>query len=225
MGLNNNNARPVVFDLETAPIPGAEAFLEEPSAPSNYKDPEKIRLYIDEAKRGLLDTCALDPDLARIVALGFEVAGEVPTVLMPTTEDEERTALQHFWDCVAEGHLIGFNCLSFDLQVLSRRALYLEVPVPAIALDRYKHPRVTDLLDVLSFGSIQRRHSLMFYCKRFGITVPDPLEQGGAEVGKAVREGRLDDVQRHCFADVCRTSRLAHRLGVFPVPFVTRTGL
>jgi hypothetical protein len=48
-----------VIDLETAPIDGVAAFLEEPAAPSNYRDPTKIADYIAAAKVELAERAAL----------------------------------------------------------------------------------------------------------------------------------------------------------------------
>lgn len=217
MGLDNRNARRLVFDIETAPIPNAAEYVEEPSAPANYKDPEKIAAYIADAKANAIGKCALDPDLARIVAIGWrlEFEGDVRVALCQTI-GQEYDALQRFWNDVREYvGLVGFHCLSFDLPVLLRRSLYLNVAAPDIALDKYRHPRVTDLQQVLSFNGTHKYHSLAFYAKRFGFDtdVPDAID--GASIPALVEAGDWDAVKAHVTADVTRTAMLAARLGYF----------
>ncbi len=215
MGYNNMNARRMIFDIETCPLPEAIEYLEAVEAPSNYKDPEKIAAYIAEKQADQLSRCALDPDLCRIVAIGSQAEGEdsVMADVVKGGDVDESTLLAAFW-CSSEGlHLVGFNCISFDLPVLLRRSLYLSVPVPPIQVDRFKHPRVTDLLQVLSYNGSLKMRGLSFYAKRFGFPVVDTIT--GADIGLAVQQGRWDDVQRHVVADVEKTVLLAEKLGYF----------
>lgn len=215
MGLNNEHSRRIVFDLETAPIDGAATYLEPVSAPSNYKDEAKIAAYIAEATAAAADKCSLDPDLCRIVALGWQVEGdESPTVRTCEHEDEERDTINEFWSWADNRHLVGFNCLAFDLPVLLRRGLYLDALRPGIQIDKYKHPQVTDLQMVLSFNGTIKLHGLAFYCKRFGIDVPDTIT--GADIGHAVKDGRWSEVRGHCHADILKTAAVAARVGLFP---------
>ena len=97
MGVNNENAGAIVFDLETLPIEGAEKFidLEGIEAPSNYKDPVKIRDYVASATLKAAEKACLDPDLCRVAILGLLHEGDDEPVLM-TAEDEvrERTLLE-----------------------------------------------------------------------------------------------------------------------------------
>ena len=214
MGLNNDQATRICFDLETYPIDGAEAFLDEPTAPSNFKDPEKIAAYIAEKKAIELSRCALDPDLCRIVAIGWQMEGEAKRVGHVIADPrDEYDAVLAFWLENNRFHLVGYNCLGFDLPVLMRRSQYLGVPAPSIAIDKYRHPQVTDLQQVLSFNGARPFRSLSFYCRRFGIDVPDPVK--GADIGALVAAGQWDDVRSHVLADVEKTARLASKLGLF----------
>ena len=69
--------RRLFFDLETKANPENLALAPEPqvSAPSNYKDPEKIARYIADAietkKQELIDRAALDPDYGMIKSVGI----------------------------------------------------------------------------------------------------------------------------------------------------------
>ena len=84
---------------------------------------------------------------------------------------------------------------------------------PPIQLDRYKHPQVQDVLQILSMDGRQKLHSLSFYANRFGLKTDEPDIQG-KDVGEAWRNGDFAAVERHCRLDVMTTARLAERIGV-----------
>lgn len=218
MGYDNENARRVVFDIETAPLPDAGDYLEPAEAPANYKDPAKIAAAIAEKNAENLSKCGLDVDLCRIVAIGWQSEGGAGSFMVQEAQWEQ-DALRWFWTEVGDKHLIGFNCLGFDLPVLLRRSLYLGVPAPAIQIDKFKHPQVTDLMQVLSFNGAIKFRGLSFYAKRFGLDVPDILT--GADIAQAVSEGRWSDIEAHAKADVQKTALLASRLGLVHLEPVT----
>ena len=60
-----------VFDIETAPLADAEAYLPTPRPRGNLKDPAKIEADLAAKAAAALDKAALDPDLCRIVAAGW----------------------------------------------------------------------------------------------------------------------------------------------------------
>jgi predicted PolB exonuclease-like 3'-5' exonuclease len=215
MGLNNENAARMVFDIETAPLPEAVDYIEQAEAPANYKDLEKIAAFVKEKNAENLSRCGLDADLCRVVAMGWQIEGdsEVHSDVVKGNECDERSLLTAFWMNAAGKHLIGFNCLGFDLPVLLRRSLYLEIKTPDIAIDRFKHPQVTDLMQVLSFNGTLKLRGLSFYAKRFGLDIPDTLT--GADIVEAVEKGRWSEVEAHVRADVQKTAALAERLGYF----------
>ncbi len=215
MGYNDQNSAPIVFDIEPAPLPDAAEYFEPAEAPANYKNPAKIAAAIAEKQAEALSKCSLDVDLCRIVAIGWRLEGN-PPYSMTTEASTESQIIKAFWHIVGEHHLVGFNVLSFDLPVLLRRSLYLGVDEPYIRIDKYKHPQVTDLMQVLSFNGAIKFRSLAFYCKRFGIDGgPDTLK--GADVAQAVAEGRWADIEAHVTADVRKTALLAAKLGLSKV--------
>lgn len=219
MGFNNEGSErgALVFDLEAAPIDGAEAYLEKPEAPSNYSKPDAIARYIEKATAEQLAKCALDVDLARIVAIGVLGEGDdSPTVWLCKTEQAERAALQWFWGLISPypyPRLVGFNLCGYDLPMLYRRSLYLKVKAPPIQFSKYRHPTIDDLMLTLSFDGVLKYRGLSFYAKRFGIDVPDTMT--GADIAQAVRESNWDAIDAHVTADVLKTAALAERLGCF----------
>ena len=203
----------LVLDIETYSLDDAAAFLEEPTAPANYKDPEKIAAYIEQQRAKDLSRCALDVDLCCLVAIGYThpVTGAIEVLTMGT-ETSERSFLRAFWDTVAGHDFIGFNLLSFDLPVLMRRSQYLGVTnYRDTPVDRYKTPHI-DLMERLSFNGKLKYRGLDFYCKRFGIHVPDATS--GADIDAMVKANDWAGVTAHCRADILKTKALAERLGV-----------
>lgn len=213
-----NYRPPVIFDVECGPILGARDYIEAPAAPGNYKDVDKIAAYIEEKHRELVDRAALDPDLTRIVCIAWMIDSDrAPTSIIAKDEDEERALLKAFWDVVGNGPdmatLVGFGILTYDMRVLMRRSLYLNVKPANVLIERYKHPGVIDLMDELSFHGAERFHSLRFYCQRFGLG-PFDDDITGAGVGTCIAVGDWDSVERHCRIDVLKELALAKRIGV-----------
>jgi hypothetical protein len=213
---------PIVCDLETVAIDSAAEYMEAPEAPANYKDESKIAAYIKEATDKSLGKCALDPDLCRIVALGWLRVGVdlEPRVLVCRDEHEERSTLAAFWRDVRRpvgggvNQLVTFNGNRFDLPVLMRRSQYLNVDHPFLNIDRYRTPHL-DLWQKLSFNGAISAHGLQFYAKRFGLPVEsDPIK--GSHIPALVREGSeasWGGIKSHCALDVKTTHALATRLG------------
>ncbi len=213
MSLDSEYSHRLILDLETAPLPDAADYLEEPTPPSNYVKAEAIAGYIAKAKVEALAKCALDPDLARIVAIGWLPDNQlrIGTVQLMSSEEIEQAALQDFWSAHRAAHFIGYN-VTFDLGMLLRRSLYLGVDAPAISLDKYRHPQWTDCMGILSGNDPSKRRSLAFYQKRMKLPA---LEGEGASVPGWVAAGEWDKVEAHLRADLVITAALAHRLGVW----------
>ena len=200
-----------IFDIETVPLADAEAYLPTPRPRANLRDPAKIEADLADKAAAALDKAALDPDLCRIVAAAWECDGIVESAVCQEP-GEERRLLERFWKLSRGMTLVGFNCLSFDLPVLLRRSLYLGVHAPHVSLNKYRPGRVVDLMQLLAYQGTLTYRSLGFYCRRFGVTVPD--EVTGAEVALLVAAGEWRRVHDHVRADVAKTAQLAGRIGV-----------
>ena len=217
MDLDNGGRyrRGLVFDIETAPIDDARAYLEPVSAPDHYKNPDTIARYIVDETAKQLGRCALDPDLCRVVALGTYRTDDDWAVRLAPDAASERLALEQFWDALGPypyPRLIGFNVIGFDLPVLIRRSQYLGVKTKPIQMGKYRHPDVDDLMTILNFDGLIKTHGLTFYARRFGVPVTDPVR--GKDIGALVAAGDWDAVSAHCKADLVTTAALARRLGI-----------
>ena len=222
MGFNselaNVTGRPwMVFDIETIPMPGCADYLpDDIEAPANYKDPAKIAAYKDEKRQEQIARAGLDLDLCEICAIGIAFPAGVAYAQTRATHSEA-DMLRGFWQFVRTlqkdgGNLVGFNCVSFDLPILLRRSLYLGIDTPAIALDKYRHEGVIDVLDVLTFNGRQKMRLLRFYAKRFGISHDDSVN--GDQIAALAAAGEWGKVEAHCRADVQTTTTLAARVGL-----------
>jgi 3'-5' exonuclease len=204
----------IIVDIETASITDAEQYLEPIEAPANYKNADAIERYVKDATVRAIDRCSLDPDLCRLVALGWMFTRDTePTIWSCQNSTQERDALEKFWrdyDAAHDPELVTFNGLRFDLPVLMRRSLYLGIRFPLLNLDKYRTPHI-DLLDKLTHHGVLTAHSLRFYLSRFGIPVND--EHTGKDVAELVRAGDWAAVAAHCRADVLGTKQLAERIG------------
>lgn len=210
----------LILDTATAPIDGAAEFLDVPTAPSNWKDPAKIRAYVEEKTAERLAGTSLDLDLCRLTALGTLDAGGVPEITLCRTELDEAKALADLAVRLTDPHgaetthrtLVTFNGLAFDLPLLQRRARYLDVPFPRLSTDRYRSPHV-DLLALLSDRDPSRRRSLTFYCRRLGWLdlIDKPLS--GADEAQVLETGAWDQLAASVRRDVMAVYRLAQWWG------------
>ena len=222
MAYNNERAnvtgRPwMAFDIETIPMPGCAEYLpDDIEAPSNYKDPAKIAAYVAEKRLKQVEDAGMDLDLCEVCAIGIAFPLGVEYAQARAT-NSEADMLRGFWQFVRNvqkdgGNLVGFNCLSFDIPILLRRSLYLGIETPTIALDKYRHDGVIDVLDVLTFNGRQKMRSLAFYAKRFGIPHDDSVK--GEQIAALAAAGEWGQVEAHCRADVQTTAALAARVGL-----------
>jgi hypothetical protein len=207
----------LILDLATTGLDGAEQYFDDDvlSAPSNYKDPQKIADYVAAKRAERADKLALDLDCCRIIGIGSaEWDRDDVRVDLCQTEDQERLALLWLVRQLEGRQLLTYNGLKFDLPVLLRRCLYLGVPVPSITIDKYR-TRDVDLWDKLTFHGVVAGHSLSFYCKRLGWTdLQKPLS--GSDEARVPQTGQWDELAASVRHDVEALRRLARWMYVTP---------
>jgi hypothetical protein len=202
----------LIVDVATTAIPGVEAFMEEPTAPSNYKDQAKIDAYIADQKARAAEKCALDLDLGRITAIGIK-GPDYEHVMLAETEADEPEVIRFLAEALEpEPTIVTFNGHRFDLPCVMRRSLYCGVKFPYINLDRYRSPHL-DVSEILTMRGLMQAHSLGFYVKRLGWTdLVKPLS--GQEEARVPVTGQWAELKASVVHDLNATARLASWLGV-----------
>jgi predicted PolB exonuclease-like 3'-5' exonuclease len=231
-----------VFDIETIPLQGLpEEMVPAPNMEDvkygNAKDPIKRQAIEDEYVRKFYEQLdkrmATDPDYCQVVCfVGMECeegieAMDLDDIIMnvmtaPNTEDETALIIQA-WDWIEsmvrrEIPLVSYNGIGFDIPVLLRRAMYLDVSVDpklaAMLMQRQEKNHIHyDLMQILGlrspFGGRMEVKSLDAWLKRFGM---DAKTGNGGEVFGWWSNGEIGRVVEYCANDVERTGNLFNRV-------------
>jgi len=204
------------IDVETIAHPHLAEWLSaaDIKPAGNLKDPLKIAADIAEKLQKRQDEAALDGKLNRIVCWGErDDAGNDFTVVL-LNEDDERDCLTRFWrryDTALDTY-VGFNLLSFDVNVIIMRSWLLGVTPSITEVSQYRDRtgRFIDLRAMLCQGDKFAHGSLSWWCTRFGIQVPDPTTGGDVAAMWAAQD--YQGIVAHCQADLLRTDALYGRL-------------
>ena len=224
------SANYLYFDIETTAHERISEFaeyqlpdLDSISAPSTYKDPEKIETYeVGARRKALLDAkedyqkqiakAPLNPDLCQIAAIAWAFGdGPIVSHIVGDLYDE-RQVLELFLTGFSEngGVSAGYNILGFDWPVILRRRFDLKMRLPDRArpnLARYRTYPTLDLMMVLANWNFRDVKSLKWVIKRFGIPndLPD-LE------GSQVKDMDPETLKMYVENDVRLTRFLADRM-------------
>jgi hypothetical protein len=180
----------LIFDIETTSLPvdslgHLKPDLSDITAPSTYKDPDKITAHIEKKKADKLEAweskLALRPESSRLAAWGVWNADlAAPEYEVEITESGEAAALQNLWGWLESSpHICGHNCLNFDLPWLVRRSAMVGVAVPA----KFRPD---------AYGRFDRRHvsdTMLWWDARGYISLDRLAAVFGIE-GKALPEGK-----------------------------------
>jgi len=225
----------IAFDIEVAGFPWAEV-------------DEITRGYLlnrarsPEERDALPERMALYPGLGKVIAIGlWNLEADRGLVLLEGEAAEqqewERVAssdvfrgaeedlLARFWEIVdrKRPRLVSFNGRGYDAPILAIRSAQAGIaPTANLLPPRWRLERHVDLMDVLSFqGAWRERYSLDYWCRRFDVESPKGSIDG-SQVGKAYREGRIDEIGEYCLRDVRATGQLFRRVEATLLPVLGR---
>lgn len=159
------------WDIETVPNERAEEIIDQQvfDPPANYKDPEKIKAHLAEAKRKAYDRAALNWWTGQIVSIAVSPPGEPSFVVC---SDDESHLVRAFFDYVLgypDLDLVGKSSDYFDTPFLIGRALALDLGLP-LFLRRHHRGTITDVDQIFSFSaSCDQRSNLANYAFGLGI--------------------------------------------------------
>jgi len=138
---------------------------------------------------------------------------------------DERALLERFWHIVERKRprLVSYNGRGYDAPVLMIRSAQNGVaPSRNLIPNRYHIAEHTDLMDVFSFfGAWRERYSLDYWCRRFDVESPKGSIDG-SQVGRAYREGRIEEIGEYCLRDVRATGELFSRITDTLLPLFAR---
>ena len=220
----------ITFDIETVPttnektIAKIRAEIEQEkrtiTAPANYKDPDKIAVYIAEKAKELdgdfdrrLRQTALNGARGHIYCISAALNNNAPVCFYDTNE---ATILYKFFEfCAKNGQrsndiYCGHDFVRFDLPFIYQRAVILGVKPPD-CIPFHAKPWDSRIFDTLvKWCGIKGEGSMDSVCDALGI------EGKGDITGKtfydAVLSGRHDECLQYCNDDVIRTREMYRRM-------------
>ena len=218
----------IAFDIEVAGFPWEEV-------------DEITRGYLlararsPEDREVVHERTALYLGLGKVIAIGLWLVEEDRGMLLlegkqaPVREWEkvarskiqrgsEAELLQAFWEIVGRTQarpcrLVTYNGRTYDGPVLMVRSAQLDVrPSLNLLPYRYDISQHCDLMEVFNFqGATRDSYSLDYWCRRFDIESPKGSIDG-SQVGRAYRDGRIEDIGEYCLRDVRATAQLYKKL-------------
>jgi 3'-5' exonuclease len=220
-----------VFDIEVAGLPWEEV----DEITRGYL---LARARSPEDRDAVPERTALVLGLGKVIAIGLWLVDEDRGMLLlegkPSAEQPEhdwekvpsskifrggeKELLQRFWQIVSpikgkRSTLVTFNGRGYDGPVLMIRSAQLGVaPSRQLVPNRYAVGDHCDVADVLTFHGATRDHyKLDYWCRRFDIESPKGSIDG-SQVGRAYRDGRIEDIGEYCLRDVRATAELYKKL-------------
>ena len=211
----------IAFDIEVAGFPWEEV-------------DEITRGYLlqrtrDERDReSVPERMALYPGLGKIIAIGMWNVEQARGLILLEGQSEpqhewervvhsdilrgsEEELLGAFWEIVGRKRprLVSYNGRMYDGPILMVRSAQLGVkPSANLVPNRYTIGSHCDLSEIFSFmGAWRERYSLDYWCRRFDVESPKGSIDG-SQVGRAYREGRIDEIGEYCLRDVRATAEL-----------------
>jgi DNA polymerase elongation subunit (family B) len=215
----------ITFDIEVAGFPWEEI-------------DEITRGYLlsrartPEDREAVPERTALKLGLGKVIAIGLWLVEEDRGMLLlegrtqprhdwekvPHSQIQrgsEEELLEAFWDIARKnrGRMVSYNGRGYDGPVLMTRSAQLGIrPTLNLAGYRYDISSHTDLMEVLTYqGAARETYSLDYWCRRFDIESPKGSIDG-SQVGRAYREGRIEDIGEYCLRDVRATAELYRKL-------------
>lgn len=221
---------PIAFDIEVAGFHWEEV---DESTRGYLVNRER-----DPARREAVpERLALYPGLGKVIAIGMWLIEEDRGLILLEGDSTpmhpwekvahsqilrgtESELLEAFWEKVAapapgrrQPQVVTYNGRGYDGPILMVRSAQLGVtPTRTLVPNRYATEEHCDLMDVFSFhGATRDRYSLDYWCRRFDIESPKGGIDG-SQVGRAYRDGRIEDIGEYCLRDVRATAELYRRL-------------
>jgi predicted PolB exonuclease-like 3'-5' exonuclease len=228
----------LVLDIETIPAQSlpegcVPVFDETQVKLGVLKDRFKIEAKIEEERMkfesDISKRMSLDPDLCEVCAVvTLDSTTGYTTGAWTSVGMNDFDVVYETWDKIRSAHsnnvpIVTFNGKSFDIPVLVRRAMFLDISVaPGMVADLLNPRRYysstqhhIDLMEILgmrnAFSGRPEFKSLAYYLRRFEIG--EKMEgMTGADVYPLWKEGSYSKIVDYCSQDVLKTRDLYERV-------------
>jgi len=172
----------IYIDIETKPLPREEIIKHAPafSAPSNWKDEDKIAAKIREKEDEFIERAALNPACSTVQAIGiYNVNNGKYHALVDDQLGGEKGLLAAAWEHISSHDaytesVLGWNILGFDLPFMIKRSWKNAITIPSTTIETYKgrsylNPAFKDMMKYWMVGTDERFSKLNSVLKFFEI--------------------------------------------------------
>lgn len=202
----------LIFDLETFPredlseqcVMNRVENLVLKSYDSRLKDPVKVAENIkkidaenEQIKRNWNKNDSVDLDYAKIITIGYRT--DDMKKANATTSTEEKKLIKGFFRFVENeaGPIVGFNSDNFDIPLLQRRCMMLNIPFS----QTFQNTKRVDILRELMGYRKTGYKTLIEFAMAFGIPVNDQVADS-SYIYEAWMNSDIDYIRDHCIQDV-----------------------
>ncbi len=203
-----------VFDIETVADPETEKLLPAVKAAGNLKDPEKIKVDIEDKAKKRRNEMGLHPlqNMVCCVAIHDLQDGKSQAIIMGgDTGKDEKLVLEKAWEALSKyDFFVSFNGIEFDVKVLNLNSVKRRVR-PGVAIDtrKYQIGNHMDLRAILGNWEKFAHGTLDYYMKVFfGETEGKPEDMEGSLVQHYWDMGLHDEIAAYAISDVENTAKL-----------------
>lgn len=201
-------------DIETLPDMSNDAIekaKEGLSAPSNYKDQDKIDAYIDAKAQEAVSKTSFDGLSGHICTISWAINDQAPISVHVSELSQEADKLGEFFTSLPQYKSltwVGHNIVEFDIPFLLKRSFVLNVKLPSIsAYPRNPKPwdkKVFDTMNVFGRVSLDKAERAIGLEGKSGLS--------GKDVYPNWCMGNHDLIEQYCRDDVRRTRNIHKRL-------------
>ena len=203
------------IDIETIPGPETGKDAIEVKAPSNYKDPDKIKAYQEANKDEVYRKQSFDGGYGSICSFSFAFEDcEVVGNFAETRADESemlKTSIASISETLSifgnpNPFLCGHYISGFDLKFIMHRCIVLGITIPSW-LRPHAKPWDAGIRDTMTMWAGARDTiGLDELCKILGIEGKGDME--GSQVYDYWLAGRHDEISAYCNDDVTKVRKI-----------------
>lgn len=223
----------IYLDAETIPDGDIEDFELYKEPPKNYKDPDKIKAWMEEQKEEQYLKQAVDTNRAKFLTIGVAVNDDAPKVFVDLASYDELTILTEFEAFlkneretkITEGVnedrytfndliFVGHNIKKFDLQILFVKSIKYNLPLLGELVHparlRFNNGKSYDIMEIWGGADTQNYVSLDTVANTIGIQGKKGMD--GSMVYPKFKEGKIDEIIQYQKDDVILTRSVFKRM-------------